>query len=121
MHHNGGHLESEQSLCPFKLLTGFPCPGCGITKALVFLYEGDIIKSLQYHLFALPVVLFCVGIILLLSLELITNKAYFNSILYSQKLAYGLAITLAGYHIVRLVVFVATTSCHEILRQSIWG
>ena len=41
------HIETEQSLCPFKLLTGFPCPGCGITKSLVFLYEGDFFKSIQ--------------------------------------------------------------------------
>ena len=44
------HIETEQSLCPFKLLTGFPCPGCGITKSMIFLYEGDFLKSIYYSL-----------------------------------------------------------------------
>ncbi|MGK4566332.1 DUF2752 domain-containing protein [Flavobacterium sp. 3HN19-14] len=43
------HLETAQSLCPFKMLTGFPCPGCGITKSMVYFYSGDLSKSLHYH------------------------------------------------------------------------
>ena len=29
-------------MCPFKLLTGVPCPGCGMTRAYLHLFEGDI-------------------------------------------------------------------------------
>ena len=42
------NIETAQSLCPFKMLTGFPCPGCGITKSLIFFYEGDFLKSIYY-------------------------------------------------------------------------
>jgi len=115
-----GSLESEQSLCPFKMLTGFPCPGCGITKSLVALYEGDLFKSLYYHIFGLPAFLFCIVAIVILSVELINGKEYFNHILYSQKLAYVLAIMLGTYHFIRLIVFVMTNSLDDILRQSIW-
>lgn len=45
LHNHDHHLETDQSLCPFKMLTGFPCPGCGITKSLVYLYEGDLQKA----------------------------------------------------------------------------
>ncbi|HEX8563809.1 MAG TPA: DUF2752 domain-containing protein [Flavobacterium sp.] len=117
----GSHLESEQSLCPFKLLTGFPCPGCGITKSLVFLYEGDLGKSLHYHILGPFVVLFSVFIIFVLSAELATGKEYFRSVFYNRKLAYFLGMVLTVYHLIRLINFITVTSWHEIVRQSVWG
>jgi hypothetical protein len=54
--------ESEfgQSLCPHKMLTGFPCPGCGITRSIMALYRGDLSGSFAYHAFGVPLVLACV-------------------------------------------------------------
>lgn len=118
---NGNHhLETDQSFCPFKMLTGFPCPGCGITKSLVYFYEGDIYKSLRYHILGPFVIAFCVFTIVVLTTELITQKEYFEKWLYSRKLAYGLAIFLAAYHIIRLIYFVYDNSLDSILQQSIW-
>jgi hypothetical protein len=71
---NEGALESKQSLCPFKLLTGFPCPGCGITKSFVALYEGHLLESLSYHIFGLPIFLFCIVLIIILLIELMNGK-----------------------------------------------
>lgn len=120
MLHSRGHIEEQQSLCPFKMITGFPCPGCGITKSLVFLYEGDILKSLSQHLFGPLTFLFCIAMILILSLELVTGKEYFKNVLYSRKLAYVLGITLALYHLTRLIIFISTSSFDQILQESIW-
>jgi hypothetical protein len=114
------HLETDQSLCPLKMLTGFPCPGCGITKSLVYFYEGDLQKSLYYHLFGPLVVAFCIFTIVVLTLELITKKEYFNNLLFNKKLAYGLAIFLASYHFIRIIYFIKNNSMDDILRQSIW-
>ena len=114
------HLETDQSLCPLKMLSGFPCPGCGITKSLVYFYEGDLQKSLYYHLFGPLVIAFCIVTIVVLTTELITQKEYFTQLLYSKKLAYGLAIFLASYHFIRIVYFVQNNSMDDILRQSIW-
>ena len=114
-------LENEQSFCPFKMLTGFPCPGCGITKSLVFFYQGEWTKSMHYHLFGPLVVLFCVLVIVVLVIELITKKEYFNRYIYNQKLAYQLAFVLAIYHIVRLFLFIKNNSIDDIIKQSIWG
>jgi hypothetical protein len=37
--------------CPFKLLTGFSCPGCGIQRALHALLHGRIIEAAKYNLY----------------------------------------------------------------------
>ena len=114
------HLEKDQSLCPFKMLTGFPCPGCGITKSLVYFYEGDILKSLYFHILGPFVVVFCLVTIVVLTTELITKKEYFNKLLFNKKLAYGLGIFLATYHFIRIIYFIKENSIDEILHQSIW-
>lgn len=114
------HLETAQSLCPLKMLTGFPCPGCGITKSLVYFYEGNIWKSLTFHIFGPFVILFSLMTIVVLSTELITKKEYFNAYLYNKKIAYFLAFVLVIYHVIRLVYFIKNNDLDSILKQSIW-
>ena len=116
----GNHLETAQSLCPLKILSGFPCPGCGITKSMVYFYEGDLQKSLYYHILGPFVIAFCVATIAVLSAELITKKEYFTKLLFNKKLAYSLVIFLATYHFIRIIYFIRNNSMDDILRQSIW-
>lgn len=35
--------------CMMRILVGIPCPGCGMTRALIALMHGDVAQSLQYH------------------------------------------------------------------------
>lgn len=114
------HLETAQSFCPLKLISGYPCPGCGITKSLVYFYEGDIQKSLYYHILGPFVVLFCLITIVVLSTELITKKEHFNSLLFNRKLVYGLVVFLVTYHLIRIIYFMNDNPSDAILHQSIW-
>ena len=114
------HLETDQSLCPFKMITGFPCPGCGITKSLVYFYQGDFYKSISYHILGPFVIAFSIVSIVILSMELITKKEYFNTVMYNKRLAYSLGIFLVGYHIIRLIFFINNNSLDSILKESIW-
>lgn len=114
------NLETAQSLCPFKMLTGFPCPGCGITKSMVFFYEGNLLKSVYYHLLGPIVIAFCILTIVVLTTELITQKEYFNKWFFNKKLAFGLGIFLATYHFIRILYFIKSNSIAEIMHQSIW-
>lgn len=35
--------------CPIKLLFHVDCPGCGLTRATIALFKGNILKSLHYN------------------------------------------------------------------------
>ena len=35
--------------CIFKKLSGLSCPGCGMTRAWLSLFKGDIGKAFYYH------------------------------------------------------------------------
>ena len=39
-------IPDEFFMCPVHSLTGYFCPGCGGTRAAVYLFTGQIIKSL---------------------------------------------------------------------------
>ncbi len=47
-------------VCPFRLVTGLPCPTCGLTRAFCFLAHGRIAESLQFHWLGAPLFLFAV-------------------------------------------------------------
>jgi hypothetical protein len=51
--------------CPFLAVTGVPCPGCGLSRGVMALGQGDWRTSLTYHAFALPILvgLLLVGVV----------------------------------------------------------
>lgn len=40
--------------CPFHWITGVPCPGCGMTRALIALGNGFFTASLYWHPLLIP-------------------------------------------------------------------
>jgi len=54
--------------CPFFRLTGIPCPGCGLSRAMMLLLKGDLSGSFRFHAFA-PIFLLAI-ITLILSVLL---------------------------------------------------
>ncbi|MFZ2242283.1 MAG: DUF2752 domain-containing protein, partial [Gordonia amarae] len=35
------HIEDGPILCPFRMMTGLSCPGCGLTRSWVYTMHGD--------------------------------------------------------------------------------
>lgn len=51
--------------CILREITGLPCPGCGMTRALLLLLHGDLMGAWQMHpLFWVPPLLFSVALVL---------------------------------------------------------
>ena len=50
--------------CVTRILTGFPCPGCGMTRATLLMLTGHFVESFQMHPMVLPWVIlgtyFCI-------------------------------------------------------------
>lgn len=51
---NGVHA----TLCPFRALTGLPCPGCGMTHAFVCLGHGNLALAWHYNALSIPLYAF---------------------------------------------------------------
>lgn len=47
-------------ICLVYNLFKIPCPGCGLTRAIMYLVKGDIINSIKYNLLGIPI---CIGYI----------------------------------------------------------
>src|SRR5882762_8964823 len=54
--------------CPFFRLTGIPCPGCGLSRAMMLLLKGDLSGSFRFHAFApiflLPIITLILSVLL---------------------------------------------------------
>lgn len=44
-----GALAGLPTICVFKVLTGWPCPGCGLTRAIVLCAHGDWSQAFVFH------------------------------------------------------------------------
>jgi hypothetical protein len=42
-------FEGGHSLCLVKNLSGFECPGCGLTRACSALIHGDVVAAIQFN------------------------------------------------------------------------
>lgn len=45
------------ALCPFRLLTSFDCPACGLTRSLVLAFHGQFQESYLTNIFGIPLAL----------------------------------------------------------------
>lgn len=39
----------DMPMCPTAAIFGIPCPGCGLTRATLALFHGDLGGALRYH------------------------------------------------------------------------
>ena len=93
--------ENPFPKCPFYLLTGLKCPGCGSQRAIYQLLHGHIIKALQYNallVIYLPIIVFFV---LVKNIKHKNNKLL--TISSNTYLSWGIVISLYLWWILRNV------------------
>lgn len=44
-------VVSGDPTCLLRLMTGLPCPGCGLTRSWVHVAHGDLLTAFEYNLF----------------------------------------------------------------------
>ena len=94
--------------CPFRHTLGIPCPGCGLSRAVHALWHGDWSTSLNYHAFALPVLVF---LLLIISASLLPGVPRSWLLAQTARVERRWAVTgmgmtiLFGYWLVRLTFF----------------
>ncbi len=56
------HIEDGPVICPFRRLTGLPCPGCGLTRSWVYGAHGWWRESFLAHPFGAVAIAIVLGL-----------------------------------------------------------
>ena len=85
--------------CPFRAITGVPCPGCFLTRATISALHGDLTTSVSLHAFG-PVM--AAGLIAWSAMAIQRRRLW----PFPWRLRPGLALATAvgGYWLLRLVL-----------------
>ena len=51
------------TICPVVLLTGFPCPGCGMTRAAMCILRMDFAGAWHMHPFIYPIIVLAIWLV----------------------------------------------------------
>lgn len=87
-------------ICPLFSLTGFACPGCGLTRGVHALFHGDVIGALDFNLL-LPVWAVIIGYVFV-SLVLLAVRGRGLPMWPSYpKFLWGFMIVLVGFGVLR--------------------
>jgi len=57
------HLQLRLPPCTFRVLTGVPCPSCGLTTSFALLMHGDLVNSLRANAVGTLLALFGLAVI----------------------------------------------------------
>jgi hypothetical protein len=101
-------IEDGPVLCPFRLMTGLPCPGCGLTRSWVYLVHGQWGDAFGANPFGFVTAAAAVALIasVLFAVARPRPLPSLTPIVRSRGLKAILAVWL-GFAIIRLVVVAA--------------
>lgn len=97
--------DDGPTICPFALVTGVACPGCGLTRAAAALVRGDFTTSLAYHPLAIVTGLWLAGA---WGVSVLRRRG--RTVNLSPRFVNGLLIATAALFVLTWVVRYATGS-----------
>ncbi len=94
--------------CPIRATLGIPCPGCGLSRAIVAIAHGDWQKALIIHAFA-PIAIVAFAIVLVATFLPKSTRIRLGNSLENIERQSGIAALLLSvsvlYWLVRLLFF----------------
>ena len=89
--------------CIFHKITGFYCPGCGVTRMLISIFKLEFYQAFRYnvYLFLLLIITIVYQIIKLITYKLLTKKIRLNNYIYilllMTTIAFGILRNLPNF------------------------
>lgn len=87
-------------VCPLYSMTGFACPGCGLTRGFHALFHGDFLTALDYNAL-IPGFAVVLGFLFLSMLSVTVRGRGFGISMLSPKLLTGVLVVLLVFGVVR--------------------
>jgi len=105
--------------CWIRALSGFPCPGCGSTRAMVEICRGDIKTALEYH----PLIFVSIAIIAFYIITIVfkINLAAKSETKWMKIFSWGFVILYVGTFITRMILFYPRVEPMTYLDTSVFG
>jgi hypothetical protein len=69
--------SKKYSVCIIKSISGFPCPSCGATRAVLLLFKGDFIGSIMINPFGIIISAILILMPLWIVIDFILKKETF--------------------------------------------
>jgi hypothetical protein len=98
-------VASDLLLCPIKLVLGFPCPGCGVTRATFAAMHGDFVEALHLHPLVwliTPLVAWTLGRITLVSAGVVSRDSFDPMDRLPKWFWWSALVLLLGVWVIRL-------------------
>ena len=90
-------METHRQLglppCTFKVITGKPCPSCGMTTSFALLLHGDVANSVRANVVGTLLATFCLLLIPWVGATLVRNRLFYITSL-ERSLCWVVAIFL---------------------------
>jgi hypothetical protein len=82
-------------VCPLRLVTGLPCPGCGLARSFVALAHQDPAASLAWHPFGPLAFAACAALVAIAAAERIAGGVLVSDVLLRRLRVPGSAVLIA--------------------------
>lgn len=76
------NADHSYTICIFKNLSGYACPGCGLGRASIELFQGHFHEALHFHWLVIPFHILMLTALVWLIRDLIVGKdTFWNKVL----------------------------------------
>ncbi|MDN5717314.1 MAG: DUF2752 domain-containing protein [Janibacter sp.] len=97
-------VVSGDATCIMRILTGLPCPGCGMTRSWVHMAHGDVLTAFEYNVFGPLAMAAAAGLVIYTVVALVRRRP--TERLFDQLNPKFLMVAMGlwlGYSVVRMV------------------